>query len=72
MTWVTTSGCEIMMPWEPSISVMSALARWAISRTTSLPAAVSAVPTAAQTGRFFQAGGAYPDMSCLYAAVGGL
>jgi hypothetical protein len=53
------SGWEIMMTWEPSISVILAPARWAISRTTSLPAAVSAVPTAAHTGRFFQAAGPF-------------
>ena len=45
MTSVTASGWEIMMTCDPSISVILAPARWAIDLTTSLPAALSAVPT---------------------------
>ena len=56
MTSVTASGWEIMMTCEPSISVILAPARCAIDRTMSLPAALSAVPTAGQDGRSFQAG----------------
>jgi hypothetical protein len=55
MTSVTASGCEIMITWEPSISVIVAPARWAIDLTTSAPAALSPVPTAAQVGRSFHA-----------------
>ena len=53
---MTASGWEIMITWEPSISVILAPARCAIDRTTSAPAALSAVPIAAQDGRSFQAG----------------
>jgi hypothetical protein len=53
---VTTSGCEIMITWEPSTSVIVALARWAMARMTSLPAALSPVATTAQEGKVFQAG----------------
>jgi hypothetical protein len=35
MTSVTASGWEIMITWEPSISVIVAPARWAIDLTTS-------------------------------------
>jgi hypothetical protein len=57
MPSVMASGLEIMMTWEPSISVMVAPARSAKERTTSAPATLSAVPTADRTGRFFHAGG---------------
>ena len=56
MTFVTASGCEIMITWEPSISVIVAPARSAIERTTSVPAALSAVATTAHDGRCFHAG----------------
>src|SRR5262249_14881385 len=56
MTSVTTWGCDIMITWEPPISVMVALARSAIQRTTSLPAAWSPVATTAQEGKLFQVG----------------
>jgi hypothetical protein len=42
-TSVTASGCETMITWEPSTSVMVAPARSAIERTTSVPAALSRV-----------------------------
>jgi hypothetical protein len=63
---VTAAGWEIMTTCELSISVMSAWARLAMDSTMSVPAAVSDMPTAAQVGRFFHAGG--PDGS---ANVGG-
>src|SRR2546430_3066448 len=56
ITSVTTCGCEIMITWEPSTSVIFAPARLAIERMTSLPAALSPVATTAQEGKFFQAG----------------
>jgi hypothetical protein len=56
MTSLTASGWEIMMTCEPSISVILAPARWAMDRTTSAPAALSAAPTAARDGWSFQAG----------------
>ena len=59
ITSVTACGCEIMITCDPSTSVISALARWAIDRTTSAPAALSPVATTAQAGRFFQAGGPF-------------
>ena len=55
MTSVTACGWEIMITCEPSISVMSAWARWAIDRTRSAPAALSPVATTAQDGSFRQA-----------------
>ena len=51
ITSVTASGCEIMITWEPSTSVILAPARSAIERTTSVPAALSPVATTAQDGR---------------------
>src|SRR6266536_1960311 len=58
---VTACGWETMITCEPSTSTMSAPARWAMERTTSLPAALSPVATTAQDGSVFQAGG--PDAS---------
>ena len=45
-----------MITCEPAISVISAPARSAIERTTSVPAALSPVATTAQLGNVFQAG----------------
>src|SRR5262249_2527625 len=59
ITSVTASGCDSMITCEPSISVMSALARSAIERTRSAPAALSPVATTAHVGSFFQAGGPF-------------
>src|SRR5205807_3488126 len=56
ITSVTTCGCEIMITWEPSTSVIVAPARLAMARMTSLPAALSPVATTAQEGKVFQAG----------------
>jgi hypothetical protein len=56
MTAVTASGWEIITTCEPSISVTSAPARWAMDNTMSVPAARSAMPTAAHARRPFQAG----------------
>src|SRR5947209_20039929 len=56
ITSVTTCGCEIMITWEPSTSVIVAPARLAIERMTSLPAALSPLATTAQEGKVFQAG----------------
>src|SRR5207237_877576 len=56
MTSATIWGCEIMITCDPSTSVMVAPARSAIERTTSVPAALSAVATTAQLGNVFQAG----------------
>src|SRR6266516_5384607 len=56
ITSVTTCGCEIMITWEPSTSVIVAPARLAMERMTSLPAALSTVATTAQEGKVFQAG----------------
>ena len=50
-----------MITCEPSISVIVAPARFAMERTTSVPAARSPVATTAQEGRLFQAG--WPDGS---------
>ena len=55
ITSVTTCGCEIMLTWEPSTSVIVAPARLAIARMTSLPAALSPVATTAQEGKVLQA-----------------
>src|SRR5438046_10337922 len=56
ITSVTICGCEIMITWEPSTSVIVAPARLAMERMTSLPAALSPVATTAQEGKAFQAG----------------
>ena len=48
---MTTWGCEIMITWEPSTSVIVAPARLAMARMTSLPAALSPVATTAQEGK---------------------
>src|SRR5258706_6796823 len=56
ITSATTCGCEIMITWEPSTSVIVAPARWAMERMTSLPAALSPLATTAQVGKVFQAG----------------
>src|SRR3954452_1329167 len=69
ITSVTASRCEIMITCEPSSSTISAPARCAMERTTSLPAALSPVATTAQHGRFFHAGG--PDGSVKAAAATG-
>src|SRR5207248_4341160 len=61
ITSVTTCGCEIMITWEPSTSVIVAPARLAMERMTSLPAALSPVATTVQEGKVFQAGA--PDGS---------
>src|ERR687887_1867180 len=61
ITSVTTCGCEIMITWEPSTSVIVAPARSAMKRMTSLLAALSPVATTAQAGKVFQAG--VPDGS---------
>ena len=53
---MTTCGCEIMITWEPSTSVIVAPARLAMARMTSLPAALSPVATTAQAGKALQAG----------------
>ena len=53
---MTACGWEIMITWDPSTSVIAAPARWAMERTTSLPAALSPVATTAHDGRFFQPG----------------
>jgi hypothetical protein len=45
-----------MITCDPSTSVIVAPARWAIERTTSVPAALSLVATTAQLGSPFQAG----------------
>jgi hypothetical protein len=45
-----------MMTCEPSSSVIVAPARCAVDRTTSVPAALSAVATIDQAGRVFHAG----------------
>ena len=58
---VTARGCEIMITCDPSTSVISAPARFAIERMTSVPAARSPVATTAQEGSRVQAGG--PDGS---------
>ncbi len=58
---MTTCGCEIMITWEPSTSVIVAPARLAMERMTSLPAALSPVATTVQEGKVFQAGA--PDGS---------
>ncbi len=54
---VTARGRETMITCEPSSSVVRAPARCAMDRTMSAPAALSPVPTTAQDGRLFQAGG---------------
>jgi len=41
ITSVTACGCEIIITCEPSTSVIVAPARWALERTTSVPAALS-------------------------------
>src|SRR4029077_9876856 len=46
-----------MITCEPSTLVIWALARWAMERTTSAPAALSPVATTAREGSFFHAGG---------------
>src|SRR5229473_3554384 len=56
ITSVTTCGCESMITWEPSTSVILAPACRAMARMTSLPAALSPVATTAQAGKLFQAG----------------
>src|SRR6266700_4567195 len=56
ITSVTACGCEIMITWEPSTSMIVAPARRAMERTTSLPAALSPLATTAQEGKVFQAG----------------
>jgi hypothetical protein len=50
-----------MITWEPSTPTMSAPARSAIERTTSVPAALSPVAMTAHEGRSFQPGA--PDGS---------
>ena len=61
ITSATSYGWEIMITWEPSTSLIVAPARSAMERTTSEPAALSPVGTAAQAGKVFQAGS--PDGS---------
>src|SRR3954470_11747625 len=56
ITSTTTCGCDIMITWEPSTSVIVAPARSAMERTTSVPITLSPVATTAQDGRFFQDG----------------
>ena len=51
MTSVTAWGCEIMIAWDPSTSVIVAPARLAMKRTRSLPMVLSPVDTTAQEGR---------------------
>ncbi len=55
-----------MITCEPSSSVIVAPARSAIERTTSVPAALSAVATTAHDGRCFHAGAPFPN----FAAIG--
>ena len=50
MSSVTACGWETMTTCEASTSTISAPARWAMERTRSLPAALSAVATTAQDG----------------------
>src|SRR5215471_3755360 len=45
-----------MITCDPTSSVIVAPARWAIERTTSVPAALSPVATTAQLGNVLQAG----------------
>src|SRR5215213_11510227 len=52
----TTCGCDIMITWEPSTSVIVAPARSAIERTASVPITLSPLATTVQDGSFFQAG----------------
>ena len=51
------AGREMTTTREPSISMMSAPARWAIERTTSAPAALSPAATTDHDGSLFPAGG---------------
>jgi hypothetical protein len=60
---VTARGWEIMITWEPSTSTTVAPARWAMDRTTSLPAALSPVATTAQDGNRFQAGAPFGSVN---------
>src|SRR6478752_1847526 len=69
MTSATALGCDIMITCEPSTSVSLALARWAMERTTSAPAAVSLAATTAQLETVFQAGA--PDGSVNAASATG-
>src|SRR6266545_7723329 len=69
MRSTTACGCETMTTCEPSTSTLPAPARWAMERTTSLPAALSPVATTAHDGNDFQAGG--PDTSLNAAAATG-
>src|SRR3954451_22471477 len=57
ITSATACGWEMKETCEPSISVMIMPARCAMDLTTSLPAALSHVATAAQHGRELHAGG---------------
>src|SRR5262249_10889895 len=59
ITSATASGCEIITTCDESTSVIVAPARSAIDRVTSVPAALSAVPTTAHDGSFFQAAGPF-------------
>src|SRR5215212_6943585 len=56
ITSTTTCGCDIIITWEPSTSVIVAPARSAMERTASVPITLSPLATTAQDGRFFQAG----------------
>jgi hypothetical protein len=50
ITSVTICGCEIMITCDPASSVISAPARFAMERTTSVPAALSPVATTRTIG----------------------
>jgi hypothetical protein len=55
MTSATAFGCDIMITCEPSTSVMVELARSAMDRTTSLPAARHLVLAETNTHRVMSA-----------------
>src|SRR5690606_7220047 len=56
ITSTTACGCEIITTCEASISTVSAFARAAMVRRTSVPTALSPVGTTAQVGSDCQAG----------------
>ena len=60
ITFVTASGCETMITWEPSSSLIVAPARSGIERTTPALAALSPDATTVHEGRSLPCGVGLP------------